>query len=194
MKGFSKTAKYYEYTLSILNMAIAPLKIKHYPLSNIARAALLIALFLNILAWFAVMYYYPTLSVKNSGLFFFTPLIFTLVFLLFLLILRFKYTLLEKYPYLISMPSFVYRLGMAKNSETEGRIFSKVFTIHALSALYIAALEIVITYATLPINGVQHLHYLTESILLIVVVFVVTVFALYRNIYNSFANPSGRRR
>ncbi len=194
MAGFATTAKSYKFISSILNMATSPLKVKRYPLTNMARAALLIALMLNILAWVAVIHYYPTLPLKSTGSFFLIPLIFTLVFLLFLFILRFRYTLLEKYPYLISMPSFVYRLGMAKNPETEGRIFSKVFTIHALSALYIAALEIVITYAILPINGIQHLHYLTESILLIVVVFVVTVFALYRNIYNSFANPSRSRR
>ena len=173
-------------------MTISPLKVKHYPLAGIARAALLIAILLNITVWAVVAYHYPTLPAQSSEAFFIIPSIFTLILVLFLFILRFRYTLLEKYPYLISMPSFVYRLGMAKNPETEGRIFARVFTIHSLSALYISVLEVAIIYSVLQINGAQHL--LTESMLIIIAIFVVTVFALYRSIYVSFAKNVRRSR
>ncbi len=174
-------------------MAIPPMKIKRYPLSNLARAALLIGLILNIFVWLTIAYYYPTSITQNSKAFFIIPTVFTLIFVLFLLILRFRYALLERYPYLINMPSFVYRLGMAKDPETEGKIINKVFIIHSLAALYISVLEIVITYSVLPINGVEHTQLLLPSLLIVIVVFVVSVFGLYRNIYISFAKKVNRR-
>ncbi len=164
-------------------MAIAPLKVKHYPLSGLARIALLIALILNISVWLAFAYYYQMLVTGGTTALLVIPSIFTLVLIVLLLVLRFRYTLLEKYPYLINMPSFVYRLGMAKNPDTEGKVIGKVFTIHALSALYISALEAVIAYSGL----MKSSRILFPSIVAVIAVFVITIFALYRSIYISFA-------
>jgi hypothetical protein len=186
--------KRYKGRLRLVAVAVSPLKVKHYPLSNLARAALLIGLILNIFVWLTVAYYYPTLPMQDSSAFFIIPAIFTLIFVFFLMVLRFRYTLLEKYPYLINMPSFVYRLGMAKDPETEGKIISRVFIIHSLAALYISVLEVVITYSVLPINGMRNVQILLPSILIVIAVFVITVFALYRNIYISFAKKVRRGR
>lgn len=175
-------------------MVIAKLRVKHYPLSNLARAALLIAVMLNISVWLTVAHYYPTSAMQNSDALFIIPAVFTLILIMFLLILRFRYTLLEKYPYLINMPSFVYRLGMAKDPDTEGRIISRVFIIHSLAALYISALEVVIAYSVLPIHGMQNVRILLPSLVIVIAVFVISVFALYRSIYISFAKNAARRR
>ena len=173
-------------------MAVSPLKVKHYPLSGLARAALLIAVILNVSIWIWVAHNYN--SIISTDALFIIPSVFTIILAVFLIILRFRYTLLERYPYLINMPSFVYRLGMAKNPETEGKIIGKVFTIHSLSALYISVLEVLGTYAVLPIKGAQHTNLLLPSLLFVIAVFVMTVFALYRSIYISFAKKTDTRK
>ena len=168
-------------------MPITPIKVKHYPLSNLGRAALLIGLLLNIIVWITIAYNYQTSILQKSGAFFIVPAAFTLVFILYLLLLRYRYVLLERYPYLVNLPSFAYRLGMQNNREMEGKVIAKVFTIHCLAALYISALEVAIVYSVIPINGIQNTQLLLPSILIVIVVFLVTVFALYRSVYRSFA-------
>jgi uncharacterized membrane protein len=175
-----------------------PLSVKHYPLSKAARIAIAIALIFNVLALLSVAYYYPGLpdivathvglnGVPNSYGYKSTlltiPVIFLAIFLLLLLVMRFRYTLLEKYPYLINLPSFVYRLGMEKDSKMQGEIIGKVFTVYSLVILYVSTLDFAITAALLR----QSQGILPPVILTTVFVFVATILLLYRSIYRSFA-------
>ncbi len=106
---------------------LKPMKVKHYPLSKAARMIVLSSLIINIFMILLIAYFYH--GAPNSGLkatLLILPAIFITIFVIFLLILRFRYTLLEKYPYLINLPSFVYRLGMEKDPVMQGKIISRI--------------------------------------------------------------------
>ncbi len=150
------------------------MKVKRYPLSRTAKSLILVAFTINVIASVVAVYnYVPRLSIA--------PAIFWSVFFLLLLMLRFRYALLEKYPYLLSLPSFVYRLGMEKSPALQGAIISRVFTVFSLSLLFISLLNLAVA-----ITAVQKSFWIFIPV--IVFVFVVTVFALYRSIYSSFAS------
>ncbi len=167
-----------------------PMKVKRYPLSNVARALVVVALILQLLAWAFVVYYYPTYA-KPSLLI--VPAIFSAVYVLFLLLLRYRYALLENYPYLVNLPAFAYRLGIEKNPELKGKIINKVFTVHAFATVYISVLDVALTSTVLPFTGQgTYTAFILPAILVIVAVFVITIFAVYRNIYRSFAGSKKR--
>ncbi len=161
------------------------MKVRHYPLSKVARFVIALAFLINIVALIITWYYYPEL--KSTILI--VPAIFLFVFAIILLLLRFRYTLFERYPYILNLPSFVYRLGMEKNPDVEGQIISRVFSVHAFTALYLSILNLIITSAA----ATQNSSFLLPAILTLVIVFVVTIFSLYRNIYISFAAKKGKR-
>ncbi len=177
------------------------MKVTHYPLSRFARITLLCGLIVNIIALLIFAHYYQmlpstipnhlnlnhnALGPKTSLLV--IPAIFWTVFVLFLVIIHFRYTLLEKYPYLINLPSFVYRLGMEKNPKLEGEVINKVFTVYSLTMLYVPIVNLILTLSLLP-NAGHGLYARTilPFIFITVAIFVIAVFALYRNIYRSFA-------
>ncbi len=176
-------------------------KIKRYPLSNTARAIILFAVLINVATWLAIAYYYPALpntipthfnvsgaptSYGNKSILLVVPAVLSAIIVVILLVLRYRYALLERYPYFINLPAFAYRLGLEKNSAVHGAIINRVFTVHTLSALYISILCAVITYVMFSLNG-HALSLLLSTILIVVVVFVATVFLVYRSIYKSFA-------
>ncbi len=158
------------------------MKVTHYPLSNGARSILVAALVINIIATLAFIYADGS---KPSLLI--VPGIFLAVFALLLLVLRFRYTLLERYPYLVNLPAFTYRLGIQKNPETAGIVINRVFTVHAAASLFVSVLYLIFSTAILQQNG----HLALPEIFVLVIVFVVAVFVQYRRIYMSFAQAQG---
>ncbi len=158
------------------------MEVTHYPLSNGARLILVAAFVINIIATLASIYADGS---KPSLLI--VPGIFLAVFALLLLVLRFRYTLLDRYPYLLNLPAFTYRLGIQENPKTAGIVINRVFTIHALASLYVSVLYLIISTAILQQNGQLAL----PEIFVLVIVFVVTVFVQYRRIYMSFAKTQG---
>ena len=177
------------------------LKFKRYQLSSAARAIILLGVLINIATWLAIAYYYPALpntipthfnasgmptSYADKIVVLLVPALLSAIIIVILLVLRYRYALLERYPYLLNLPAFAYRLGIEKNSATHGTIINRIFTVHTLSILYISILCAVIVYAMLSLNG-QGLSLLLPAILITVVVFVATVFLVYRSIYRSFA-------
>lgn len=159
------------------------MKVKHYPLSTVARTAILLGFLVNIATLAIVAMNYGVGGVTGALLI--APGIFMAVFIVLLLVLRYRYALLERYPYLVSMPAFVYRLGMNKNADVQARIISRVFTVHSFAVLYISVLGFVITNAEVMRSA--SLSWLAPAIIVVVAVFVVTVFLIYRSIYMSFA-------
>ncbi|MCW6159600.1 MAG: DUF1648 domain-containing protein [Candidatus Micrarchaeales archaeon] len=177
------------------------LKIKRYPLSSTARAIILLAALINVVTWLAIVYYYPALpntipthfnasgtptSYGDKIVLLIVPAVLSAIIIIILLVLRYRYTLLERYPYLLNLPAFTYRHGLEKNSATHGIVINRVFTVHTLSALYISILCAVIVYALFSLSS-HVLSLLLPAILIVVVVLVATVLLVYRSIYRSFA-------
>lgn len=183
---------------------MASMKVKHYPLTQAARIIILLAAVLDLIAMLYIAYVYPTLpqtipthygpngaptTYGSKSVLLIAPVIVLIISFLFLVIMRFRYTMLEKYPYLLNLPSFVYRLGMEKNQNVQGQILSQVFTVYSIVLLYLAILNLVITTALFQ-QSYRTLSWMLPAILLTVAVFAITVLALYRKIYHSFASKS----
>ncbi|MDE1804200.1 MAG: hypothetical protein KGH59_00225 [Candidatus Micrarchaeota archaeon] len=161
------------------------MKITHYPLSDGAKTILVAALIIDLIATVFFADYYPaalsTGAVNESLLI--VPGIFLGVFVLILLLLRFRYALLENYPYLVNLPAFAYRLGIQTNPKRAGVVINRVFTVHALAALYTSIFYLTFSLAM----HEQNFHFVPHAIFGLVVVFVLTVFVQYWRIYRSFA-------
>lgn len=82
--------------------------LKRYGLEGFAKILIAIGLLLTLFAWIAGMYYF---GITGKTTLFIVPLIFTCVSAVLLLIIRYRYTLFEKYPYLMNLPSLFYRIG-----------------------------------------------------------------------------------
>ena len=156
------------------------MKVVHYPLSNGARAILVAALIVNIIASAAFI---GSNSYSSRPTLLIIPGIFLGAFALLLVVLRFRYVLLERYPYLVNLPAFAYRLGIQKNPKTAGTVINRVFTVHALASLFSSVLYLIFSTAVIRQNG----GIAEPEILASVIIFVVAIFLQYRRIYRSFA-------
>ena len=157
------------------------MKVTRYPLSSGAKSILFIALIINIIATYAIIN--SNAYGVNTNLFI-VPYIFLAIFALFLLVLCFRYSLLEKYPYLVNLPAFAYRLGIQKNSKVAGKVINRVFTVHALASLFVSLLYLIFASAIVSQSG----HPAPVEIFALVLVFILAVFIQYRRIYMSFAS------
>ncbi|MDE1857281.1 MAG: hypothetical protein KGH98_04365 [Candidatus Micrarchaeota archaeon] len=117
------------------------------------------------------------------------PAIFWAAFVLLLLVLAFRYTLLENYPYLINLPSFLYKLSAMGDPAKEGAVVNRVFTVFSLSVLYAALLNLLITTGAVLQSSVVLI-----AIPILVTAFVIATFGLYWNIYRGFAANAKTRR
>ncbi len=156
------------------------MKVTHYPLSNGARSILVLALVVNIVATF---FFINSSVYGNNPSLFIVPFIFLAIFVVFLLILRFRYALLERYPYLVNLPAFAYRLGIQKNPKVAGMVINRVFTVHAFASLFTSLLYLIFSTAIFNQNG----HPALKEIFALIFVFILVVFFQYRRIYRSFA-------
>lgn len=157
------------------------MKVTRYPLSNGARLIVVVALIIEVIA---TLVFVQSNAYGSAPSLLILPGIFLTVFLVLLLVLRFRYALLERYPYLVNLPAFAYRLGIQKNPRTAGIVINRVFTVHALASLYTSVLYLILTTAILR----QSSRLVLPAIFALVVVFIVTVFLQYRRIYVSFAS------
>ncbi|MGC8479615.1 MAG: DUF1648 domain-containing protein [Candidatus Micrarchaeia archaeon] len=171
----------------------------HLPLSKQSKIIILLSLIITVLAVIVLWNNYnalpntvaihyglngqPNAYGPKAALLIPTTLLILITFL-FILILRFRYTLIEKYPYLINLPSFVYKIGFEKNKKVKSELINKVFTVYTLSILYISILNLLITFSISTSNA----SLLLPSLFVIIIIFVVSVLALYRNIYKAISN------
>ena len=163
---------------------MAVVKLKRYGLEGIAKAFIAISLLLLIVSWIAAFYYY---GIIGKSVLFIIPLIFTLASALILLMLRYRYALFERYPYLMNLPSLFYRIEDKKGKENRSRAFSMIFTVHSLVLSFMGFLSLLLT-----ISIGSSIKSSAESPLLYaylgtVVVLVVAVLLLYRRIYIKFS-------
>lgn len=156
------------------------MKVAHYPLSSGARLILVAALVINTIA---TLIFFSSGTYASQPSLLIIPGIFIWIFALFLLILRFRYALLERYPYLVNLPAFAYHLGIQKNPKRAGQVINRVFTVHALASFFTAMLYLIFSTTILKQRG----HPTLIAILALTAAFIVAVFLQYRRIYKSFA-------
>ncbi len=159
-------------------------KLKRYGLEGIAKALIAIGALFILLAWVAGVYYSVVTGRTLTSLI--VPLIFTCVLALLLLIIRYRYTLFEKYPYLMNLPSLFYRLKERKGSDNQSIAFSMIFTVHALVIAFLGLLSLILTVAVGASTKGSASPFL-YLYLVIIGMLVVSVLLQYRRIYIRFA-------
>ena len=135
--------------------------------------------------WFAGVYYF---GITGKVTLFIVPFVFTCVSALLLLIIRYRYTLFERYPYLMNLPSLFYRIGGQKDTGRQSSVFRMIFTVHALVVAVIGFLGLILTISigTSIDRGAAAYPFLYVY-LATVAVLIVSVLLLYRRIYIRFA-------
>ncbi len=160
-------------------------KLKRYGLEGGAKALIAIGLLFNLSAWFVAAYYFGLAGSRIT--LFIVPFIFTCISAIGLLVIRYRYTMFEEYPYLMNLPSFFYRLGERKDASKQGIAFSMIFTVHALVLSVLGFLSLLLTVAigySIKSNAASPFLY---AYLAIIAILVASVFLLYRRIYVRFA-------
>ena len=160
-------------------------KLKRYGLEGGAKVLIVIGLLLVLFSWIMAVYYFGTTG-KTVTLFI-VPVIFTLVLAILLLIIRYRYTLYEKYPYLMNLPSLFSHIDASKQSAA----FSMIFTVHALVIAFLGLLSIALTIAissSVRGGGVSPFLYLY---LVIIGILGISVLLQYRRIYIRFSKRRG---
>ena len=158
--------------------------LKRYGLEGVAKALIAIGLLLVLFSWALGAYYF---GITGKLALFIVPLVFTLVSILLLLIIRYRYTLFEKYPYLMNLPSLFYRIGDKEGNDNQSIAFSMIFTVHGLVIAFMGLLSLVLTIS---IGYSVHAKVASPFFymyLAIVAILVISVLLQYRRIYIRFA-------
>ena len=101
--------------------------------------------------------------------------------------LRYRYALFERYPYLMNLPSLFYRIEDKKGKENRSRAFSMIFTVHSLVLAFMGFLSLLLTISIgSSIKSSAESPFL-YAYLGTVVVLVIAVLLLYRRIYIKFS-------
>ncbi len=164
---------------------MAARKLKRYGLEKGAKVLITIGLLFNLISWIVASYYFG--FVGGAFNLFIVPFIFTCVSAVALLVIQYRYTLFEGYPYLMSLPSIFYRIGGGKDGGSKQSIaFSMIFTVHALVIALVGLMSLVLTFSiasSIKSNAASPFLYVY---LAIVAILVVSVFLQYRRIYVKF--------
>lgn len=158
--------------------------LKRYGLEGVAKILISIGILLILSAWIAGFYYFG-ITGKVS---FIVPFIFTCVLVLLLLVIKYRYTLFEKYPYLMNLPSIFYRIGDQKDGKNkQGLAFSMIFTVHSLVVAFLGLLSLILTFSVgSSINSKGTAWWLFYVYLAIIAILIVSVLYQYRRIYRKF--------
>ncbi len=158
--------------------------LKKYGLEKVAKILIIIGVLLVLSSWILGAYYS---GITNRGLIIFIiPIIFTCVLAVLLLMIKYRYTLFEKYPYLMSLPSLFYRIEDKKNTDNKSVAFSMIFTVHSLIIAFLGLLSMVLTISIgSSIKGHETSPFL-YLYLIVIAVLVISVLLQYRRIYKKF--------
>ncbi len=115
--------------------------LKRYGLEGIAKVLIAIGALLIFFSWLLAFYYFMHIGKIVR---FLIPATFTGVMALLLLVIKYRYTLFERYPYLMNLPSFFYHAGEKGSTNKQSLAFSMIFTVHALVIAFLGALGIVL--------------------------------------------------
>lgn len=162
--------------------------LKRYGLEGGAKLLILIGLLFNLFAWFVAAYYF-WLPGGAIAVFLIVPTIFTCVSLILLMVIRYRYTIFEKYPYLMNLPSIFYRIGEGKDGKSkQSMAFSMIFTVHSLVLAVVGFMGLLLTISIG--SGIKSSAagvFFLGAYLVTVAILIVSVFLQYRRIYIKFS-------
>ncbi len=165
---------------------MAKVMLKRYGLEGGAKILIVIGLLFNLFAWFVDAYYFGHTSAKIA--LFIAPFIFTCISAILLLVIYYRYTLFEKYPYLMNLPSIFYHIGEGKDGASkQSMAFSMIFTVHALILAAVGFMSLLLTFSigystqSNTVSPFLYLYLVTAAVL------IVAVFLQYRRIYIKFS-------
>lgn len=158
--------------------------LKRYGLEGIAKILIAIGFLLVLSAWVAGVYYFGTTGTAS----FIAPFIFTCVLVATLLVIKYRYTMFEKYPYLMNLPSIFYRIGDQKDGKNKQSLaFSMIFTVHSLVIAFLGLLSLVLTFSIgSSINSKGTAWWFFYVYLAIIAILIISVLYQYRRIYRKF--------
>ncbi len=158
--------------------------LNRHGLEDTAKILIAVGLLLVLFSWIVGNYYF---GITGKLTLFVVPLIFTSVLAVLLLIIKYRYTLFEKYPYLMNLPSLFYRIKERKGANRQSIAFSMIFTVHALAIAFLGLLSLVLTISIgsgIKSGSASPFLY---TYLFIIAIFVASVLLQYRRIYIRFA-------
>ncbi|MCL5430548.1 MAG: hypothetical protein M1504_03670 [Candidatus Marsarchaeota archaeon] len=156
--------------------------LKRYGLEGAAKILIVFGLLLVLVSWFVGAYYFGLIGKITL---FIAPLIFTCVSALLLLIIRYRYTLFEKYPYLMNLPSLFSRIREQKSTNNQSIAFSMIFTVHAFVIAVVGFLSLILT-VTIGSSIKSSMSPLLYVYLATIAILVIAVLLQYRRIYIRF--------
>ena len=157
--------------------------LKRYGLEGAAKLLIVAGFLLVVLSWIAGVHYF---GITGKTALFIVPFVFTCVLVVMLLIIRYRYTLFEEYPYLMNLPSLFYRIRERKGTSNQSIAFSMIFTVHALVVAFLGLLSLVLTISIgSSIKGSAASPSL-YAYLAIIAILIVSVLFQYRRIYIRF--------
>jgi hypothetical protein len=159
--------------------------LKRYGLEGGAKVLIAVGLLFNLFAWLIAAYYFGLSGGKIT--LFIVPFISTCVSALLLLVIRYRYTLFEKYPYLINLPSLFYHIGEQRGASKQSTAFSMIFTVHALMLAAVGLMSLLLTVSIGYSEQSNTVSPFLYSYLVTVAILIVAVFLQYRRIYIRFS-------
>ena len=94
---------------------MAAKNLKRYGLEKGAKVFIVIGLLLILISWILAIHYLTiNQTAKDRLALLLIPLIFTAIAAILLLVIKYKYTIFERYPYLMNLLSIIYRIGGRK--------------------------------------------------------------------------------
>ncbi len=156
--------------------------LKRYELEKGAKILIAIGLLLILISWILAIDYISVNQVaKDRFALLLIPLIFTAVAAILLLVIKYRYTLFEKYPYLMNLPSIFYRIGRGKDTKNQSIAFNMIFTVHSLVLTFLGLLSILLTLS-IGSNAKTSSPFF-YSYFVVIAVLIISVFLIYRRIY-----------
>ena len=157
-------------------------KLQRYRLEKGAKVFIVIGLLLILISWILAVYYINVNQIAKDRLaLLLIPLIFTAVAAIILLVIKYRYTIFERYPYLMNLPSIIYRIGGGKDTKKQSIAFNMIFTVHSLVLTFLGLLSILLTLS-IGSNAKTSSPFF-YSYFVVIAVLIISVFLIYRRIY-----------
>ena len=166
---------------------MAAKNLKRYGLEKGAKVFIVIGLLLILISWILAIHYLAVNQIAKDRLaLLLIPLIFTAIAAILLLVIKYRYTIFERYPYLMNLPSIIYRIGGGKDTKKQSIAFNMIFTVHSLVLTFLGLLSILLT---LSIGSNAKTSSPFFYLYFVVIAFlIISVFIIYRRIYLKFSD------
>ncbi len=166
---------------------MAAKNLKRYGLEKGAKVFIVIGLLLILISWILAIHYLAVNQIAKDRLaLLLIPLIFTAIAAILLLVIKYRYTIFERYPYLMNLPSIIYRIGGGKDTKKQSIAFNMIFTVHSLVLTFLGLLSILLTLS-IGSNAKTSSPFF-YSYFVVIAFLIISVFLIYRRIYLKFSD------